>query len=246
MSRWTWGLSVAVIVSHLLGTVHAAPPLDLTKVGTPAALTAEAQDLLGEIEKGLESSDGYKMSEAGVKQAASLLAVVGQALAEHPEDSELKKAGPSIRQAAIKVARAKTYEEAQAGLKDLKPSVQGTVSPDVPVEFDWAKLSRMHPLMEQMNGRAAKFRRAARRPKDPEVDSRHVMAIALAAVATHADTHEVKKQEDLPAWHGFANELFTHMTEATAAVKAKDMEAAQKSFSAGMQTCQKCHDQFQD
>lgn len=224
----------------------AQAPLSLEAVGSPAAFIAEATEKADEIHKILESAETYKDGAAGLKQSASLVAVLGQALAEHPEDSSLKKAGPSIRAAAITLARAASYEEAQAAWPKLAAALKGEVSADVPAEFNWAKLSRMHPMMEEMNGRAAKFRRVIRRPKDPEVDSRHVMAIALGAIATHADTHEVKNPADLPQWHAWAAELHDHMAKSAAAVRAKDVETAKTHFTAGMETCQKCHDKFQD
>lgn len=226
--------------------VQAQAPLKIEAVGTPAALMAEAAEKADEIHQALATPEAYKEGAAQLKQGASLIAVIGQALAEHPEDSTLKAAGPSIRAAAITLARAGSYEDAQKAWPKLEGALKGEVSADVPAEFNWGKLSRMHPMMEEMNGRAAKFRRVLRRPKDPEADSRHVMAIALGAMATHADTHEVKDPNDLPQWHALAAQLHEHMAKAAAAVRSKDIETAKNEFTTGMDTCQKCHDKFQD
>jgi len=220
--------------------------LKLESVGSPAALIAEATEKADEISQALATPEAFKEGAPGVKQSASLVAVLGQALAEHPEDSALKQAGPSIRDAAIALARAASYEDAQTAWPKLAAALKGEVSADAAKEFNWAKLSRMHPMMEEMNARAAKFRRVLRRPKDPDADSRHVMAIALGAITTHADTHEVKDPNDLPQWHAWAEELYDHMAKSATAVRAKDTEAAKTHFNAGMETCQKCHDKFQD
>lgn len=230
----------------LLGTAFAEAPLKLDAVGTAASLIAEATEKVDELTKQLETAEAYKEAEGPVKQSASLVALIGQALAEHPEASTLKTSGPSIRDAAIKVARAGSYDDAKAAFPALQAALKGEVNPAAKAEFDWAKLTKMHPIMEEMNARATKFRRVLRRPKDPEADSRHVAAIALAAISSHADTHEVKDPADLPQWHAWATELYTHMTASAAAVRAKDIDKAKEHFNAGMETCTKCHDKFQD
>ncbi len=235
-----WMLAVAA------PACYADAPLKLAAVAAPASLIAEATEKVEEIGLGLESAESYKEATATVKQSASLVGIIGQALADHPESSPLKQAGPSIRDAAISVARAKTYEEAKAALPRLQSALKGEVNPEAKAEFEWAKLSKMHPMMEEMNARAAKFRRVLRRPKDPEADSRHVAAIALTAIATYADTHEVKNPEDLPLWRTLATELYTNMSESAAAVRAGETEKAKELFTAGMETCTKCHDKFQE
>jgi hypothetical protein len=224
----------------------AGAPLKLEALGSPAVWIAEATEKADELSKQLETAESYQEAVESVKQSASLVALIGQTLAEHPEESALKAAGPSIRDAAIKVARAGSFDDAKAGFGLLQSALKGEVNAEAKVEYDWAKITKMHPIMEEMNARAAKFRRVIRRPKDPEVDSRHVAAIALAAVSSHADTHEVKNAADLPQWHAWATELYDHMSASATAVRAKDMEKAKEHFNAGMETCTKCHDKFQD
>lgn len=220
-----------------------APPLKLDAVGSAVDLAAEAAAKGTEIETQLASADAYQEATDKVRQSASLLAVLGQALAEHPQDSPLKKSGPDLRDAAIVIARAKTYEDAKAALPKLQAALKGESS-GAAAEFNWAKLTRMHPAMEEMNQRSSQLRRVLRRPKDPAADSRHALAIAVLAVATHADTHEVKNPADTPKWHAFAAQLQQHFSDTAAKIQAKDTAAANTAFLAGMATCKECHEVF--
>lgn len=222
----------------------AQAPLKLDALGPAAALVAEAMDKGDEIGKSLASQQAYDETVHVLKPSASLLAVIGQALAEHPDDSPLKKSGPSIRSASMVIARAKTYAEAHAAWPKLEAALKGTPAEGDAVEFDWAKITKMHPIMEEMSGRGAKFRRLLRRPKDPQEDSRHLLAISVAAISTYADTHEVKNPADLPQWREWATELHTQMAKAAEAVRNKETDKARDFFNAGMDTCMKCHEKF--
>lgn len=220
-------------------------PAPLEKVISADDLVAEAAAKGAEIEPFLASAEAYMENVDKLRASAGLLAVIGQAAAEHPQASALKAAGPSLRDAASIVARSKTYDEAKAAWPAVQNALAGKATGQPAAEFDWAKLTKMHPAMEEMNTRSSQLRRLLRRPKDPAVDSRHASAIALLAVTTHADTHEVKKDSDLPQWRELATALQEHMSAAAAAIKAKDTMQATQRFTAGMETCTKCHDVFQ-
>lgn len=231
-----------------LGTVVAVAdlPVKLDEFAPAEDLVAEAQDRIKDLTGDLlKTEDSYKEHVDKVRQSASMLAVVSQAIAEHPAASDLKAAAPNLRDAAIVIARSKSFEDATKGVAQLHAAAKGEAT-GATVEFDWAKLTRMHPSMEEMNARATQMRRLLRRPKDPAADSRHLLAIAALALATHADTHEVKNPGDLPKWHAMSKELADHMAAAAKAVKAKDKDAASKHFAAGMETCNRCHEVFQE
>jgi hypothetical protein len=242
----TGWLVTGIIPLALTTALFAGAPIKVETVGSGPDLATEAAAKGEELAGYLASAEAYTENVDKLRPSASLLALIGQALAEHPEETKLKAAGPDIRDAAMKIARSKTYDEAQAAWPTLKAALDGQATGQAAAEFDWAKLTKMHPIMEEMNGRAAKFRRVLRRPKDPTEDSAHVMAIALAAISSHADTHEVKNPADLPEWHRLAAALHENMSQAAAAVRAKDTKKATELFNAGMQTCQQCHDKFQE
>lgn len=239
----SWG--GAILGMWLMGTaLSAAPPIPLDKVAPAEDLEAEAKALGPQLATWLASAEAYQENTDKLRQTASLLAVMGQALAEHPQASALKTTGPSIRQAAMTIARSKSYDEAKAAWPQLQQALAGEAAGEIPVEYDWAKLTRMHPAMEEMNQRASQLRRLLRRPKDPAADSRHATAIALLAVTAYADTHEVKNPADTPRWHEFAEALQKHMSASAAAIKAKQTAEANREFLAGMETCNKCHEVF--
>lgn len=236
------------LAALFLGTAFAIAelPVKLDEFAPVDDLVAEAQDRIKDLTGDLlKSEESYKEHGDKVRQAASMLAVVSQAIAEHPAASDLKAAAPNLRDAAIVIARSKSFEDATKGATQLQAAAKGEAK-GAPVEFNWAKLTRMHPSMEEMNARATQMRRLLRRPKDPAADSRHCLAIAALALATHADTHEVKNPGDLPKWHAFSQELADHMAAAARATKAKDKDAAAKHFAAGMETCNRCHEVFQE
>jgi len=225
-------------------SLHAGAPLPLDKVASADDLVAEALAKGAEIEGYLASAEAYQQNADKLRPSASLLAVVGQALSEHPQDSKLKAAGPSLREGAMALARSRSFEEAKAAWPTVQAALGGNATGQPPVEFDWAKLTKMHPSMEEMNSRASQLRRVLRRPKDPAVDSRHATAIALLAVATHADVHEVKNPADTPKWHAWSVALQERMSASAKAIQAKDTATANKEFIAGMDTCTQCHDAF--
>lgn len=235
----------AAVVLTVGTAAYAELPVKLDAIAPAADLVSEAQerikDLTGDL---LASEEAYKENADKVRQAASMLAVVSQAIAEHPEDSALKTAAPNLRDAAIVIARADSLSAAQQGVEKLQAAVKGEAT-GAPVAYDWAKLTKMHPSMEEMNARASAMRRLLKRPKDPQTDGRHIVAIALLALATDADTHEVKNEADLPKWRELSKELANHMALAAKAVKSKDKEGASKHFAAGMETCTRCHEIFQ-
>jgi hypothetical protein len=236
------------VVALTVGTAAAVAelPVKLDEFAPVEDLVAEANDRIADLTGDLlKTEESYKEHGDKIRQAASMLAVTAQAIAEHPSASELKAAAPNLRDAAIVIARSKTITDAGKGVEQLQAAVKGEAK-GAPVEYDWAKLTRMHPSMEEMNARATLMRRLLRRPKDPAADSRNCLAIATLALATHADTHEVKNPGDIPKWNAFPKDLADHMASAARAVKAKDKDAAAKHFAAGMETCNRCHEVFKD
>lgn len=248
---------VSVIASRLLqstmalacitgvSTVATAEsPIPIANVAPVSDLNAEAEALIATVGKTLESEEAYKKDAKVWKQGASLLAVVSQAIVEHPEASSLKSAAPSIRQGAIQVARSKTLAEAQAGHKMISEAVAGRLAADAKPEADWGKLTKMHPSMEEMNSRAAAVRRSLKRLRKPEEEARDATALALLAVATYADTHEVKNAADKPFWQELAGNFQKEMTETATAMRSKDLEKAKTVFAEGMKRCEACHEKF--
>lgn len=224
----------------------AAAPVKIAEIASVDDLNAEISAKLTEIADGFQSEQAFEQNGAQVRQAASVLAVLAQALADTDQSSGLKPAAPTLREAARKIAGTKDFKEAKAAFEQAKAAASGKAESAAPADYDWGKLAKMHPLMEELNGRSAKLRRELRRLRNPDEARRGAMTMALIAVATQADTHEVKQEQDLPEWRKHAQDLQQSMTELAAAIKAKDTAKANTVFVAGMETCKSCHEKFKD
>ena len=227
------------------GTVRAAAPIDLSKVASVDDLAAEAQAKLNELDEQLKDDATYeKAKEKSIGQAAGVLAVLGQALAEHPEKGQALAKGADLRDAALRIDRAGSREEAAAALADAKKAAAGQSAGAAAGQHEWNKLINMHRLMEEVNARNSKIRRVLRRPQDPREDSLHAMTLAVLALVIYADTHEVKNEGDLPAWREHSKAFQSNMTGAAAALKQNDTKKANGLFLEANKACNTCHEQF--
>ena len=232
------GLLVAVWAAN------AAPPLKITAdVASIADLTAESQALLTSIEQSLATEESYNGRREPLRRQAIQIAIFAQALAEHDGDSPEKRTAPGLRDSALGLARAMSFDEASQALPSVKAALAGQQRGTPTVEADWGKLARAGTLMHVMKERSEAIRRGLRRPKDPEVESRHATAIALMILVVHGDTHAVKSPVDKQAWQDICLELQGHMSLAAAAIKTRDNSAADH-FRLGMEACDKCHQKF--
>lgn len=210
---------------------------------------AAIDDLAAEIKAQIAKLDGFLESRAShaearetksIQQAAGVLACLAQATAEHKNKSEVKIAAPDLRDAAIAVRDSKSMGDAKAGLEKVKVA-QGGKASGAKVEHPWNKLCNLHRLMEEVKLRNYQLKRVIRRPKDPQQDSLHATTIAVLAIAAHADTHEVKKESEIPEWQGYAKDLRKSMVEVAAALKKKDTKTAKTLWVASAKVCTDCH-----
>jgi cytochrome c556 len=117
-------------------------------------------------------------------------------------------------------------------------------------EAEWNKLGKLGAVMKEVNARNGKLRRAVRKlpEKDEELaqTARDASVLAVLALVTHEDTHEVKNDADKPLWQQQSKDFQKEMTAAAAAFKAKDLAGAKKSFDAANKACNECHKKFRD
>jgi cytochrome c556 len=88
------------------------------------------------------------------------------------------------------------------------------------------------------------LQRALRRPKDPDKESRHATAVAIASLTTILDTHEVKEKDKLPEWDKLSRQMVEQLKQTADAVKSRKPMDAQARFKAARATCVECHRQF--
>ena len=240
------GLAVVGTVGAMLTvwSVYAAAPVKITpEVASVADLTAEAHTMLTSVEQMLASAESYNERHDQLKQQAVQIAIFAQALTEHEGESPLKKSAPSLRNAGLALARAKSYEEAGPVLPRLKEAMEGKISGTPAADAEWGTLARAATLMHTMKERSEAIRKGLRRPKDPDLESRNATAIALMILAVHGDTQAVKNAADKPVWQEMCLEVHGQMSLTAAAIKTRNSSAADH-FRLGMEACDKCHQKF--
>lgn len=237
------------VVALSLIPAFAAAPAEVASIASIEAIQFEVDSKIEVLTGALESAEKFEMlKEKDVWQAFSVLSVLGQAVAEHPQKADAPFSGPALRQAALQyyAGRGLTYEQAQAALAAVQEARQGGGATDAPVEFEWNKLTRMHPMMEEINARNAKLVGVFRRPRGRPEEAGHATTIALLALPMYADTHEVKNEADIPQWQEWAAEYREQMVAVAAALQEKDGTKAREHFDAANETCDACHEKFRD
>lgn len=235
---------LTICLCYFMSTIlQAAPPLPLEKVATAEQLVAEAEALGKDLHDCLATPDSYEEYGQKRKHATSMLMLVGQALAEHPQPSKLKAFGADLRDAAIKLNQTLDYASAQAAMPAIDAALSGQSTGKAIVDVEWSKLMRYRPAMDQMNQRLPALRRVMRRPKDPVADGRQMFAMALLALPMHADP-KVKTPAEILEWQAFTTSMVEHLSDATTKLRAKDFTAANDAFVTGMSNCNQCHERF--
>jgi len=237
-------LTLLLALGSFVDPTLAAPPRKIADIVTVDDLTLEISAKLAELEPWLATDDAFAENKKRIAQAASMLVVAAQALVEHEQESDLKPHAADLRDAGIQIARAEKQAAAAVGYAAAQAALAKTSPKTATAEYDWAKLVRQRPIMEETETRMQQLQRALRRSKDPAAESRLAAVIALASLPTIADTHEVKDPAQLPEWDRLAQLMVDQMTETATAIRNKDSLAAQASFKAARNTCVECHRQF--
>lgn len=227
--------------------VMADAPVAVTEEIAPIAdLELEISEQVERL-TGVLTEEKYEDAKDGeVRQAFGLLACIGQALAEHGKNESVKIQGPALRDAALQFKRKASLEDAQKALEAVKLAVAGQAEGDHAKEYPWNKLINMHPMMEEMNDRNSKILRVLRRPRGKAEEPIHATTWVVLGLAMHADTHEVKNDADIPKWHQFSDDFREAAIKLGEAIRAKDKDEGKKWFDKANESCDACHEIFQD
>lgn len=241
---------LSLSVSVVAVACFAAAPLKIKDVAPGADLVLEADAKIKALEEALSSADKYQEAKAGpLGRDASVLAALAQAIVESEEKPQWKASAADVRDGAIAISGAKSFEEAKKGLDAVKAAAGGAAAGAKP-EAEWNKLGKLGAVMKEVNARNGKLRRAVRKlpEKDDELaqTARDASVLAILALVTHEDTHEVKNDADKPLWQQQSKDFQKEMSAAAAAFKAKDAAGAKKAFDAANKACNDCHKKFRD
>lgn len=223
-------------------------PQKVTEIATVEDLVAESSskvELLGQL---TASADSFTKSleKKEVNQAAGVLACVAQAIVEHSDKAKAKFHAADLRDAAVALRSAKTFDEATKLFAAVKEAHTGKSAGTAKPEAAWNKLTSQGRMMEEVNSRSATIRRGLRRLAKPEETARDCSTLAILALAMEVDTHEVKDPAQLPLWKELSVKYRSEMIAMSKAVRAKDTAKATEHFAAANEACNKCHEQIRD
>lgn len=237
---------IASIVFILVGySVWAALPAKMSDVVSIADLEAEIAAKTIELESTLADKDKYQ-ELTGTRRSASLqLALLAEAVAQHDGESKLKASAKSIRDTAMSLASASSFDDANQKLAQLKNPTANNVSVASPTpEEEWAKLVRNRALMDLLREKSDQVRKSLRRIKDPEAESRNASTMAVIGVAIGAQAHSRKTAQEQMLWSDWSHNFQKQMTRTARAIRERDSAAVLEHFTAAQAACDLCHEQF--
>ncbi len=248
MRRFILTLSLLAVSALCLLPVWGEAPQKVVEIATLDDLVAEINAKVELLGQQLASADAFAktLEKKEVNQAAGVVACMAQAIAEHPDKAKAKFHAADVREAAVLLRAAKTFEDATKLFAALNDAHAGKSAGTAKSEAEWNKLTSQGRMMEEINGRSATIRRGLRRLQKPDETARDCTTLAILALAMEADTHEVKDPTQLPLWKELSVKYRLEMTAMAKAVRAKDTAKATEHFTAANEACNKCHEQIRD
>ncbi|MFN8856230.1 MAG: hypothetical protein ACK50P_11740, partial [Planctomycetaceae bacterium] len=157
---------LSLSVSVVAVACFAAAPVKIKDVASGADLVLEADAKIKALEEALASADKYQEAKAGpLGRDASVLAALSQAIVESEEKPQWKASAADVRDGAVAIVGAKSFEEAKKGLDAVKAAAGGTAAGAKP-EAEWNKLGTLGAVRKEVNARTGKVRRAVRKRPD--------------------------------------------------------------------------------
>ena len=250
LKRILFGLTLGVAGFSVLWPAFAAAPAKISDVAPVGDLVTEADAKIKTLEENLGSDQSYNQTKGStLPKDAGTLAVLAQAISESSEASPWKASAKDVRDGAIGIWSAKSYDDAKKGLEKVKAAHAGTAG-DAKPEHEWNKLAKLGSVMKEVNFQNGKLRSATRKkqmtPQEFDENARRASVLAVLALAAEEDTHEVKKQEETGEWKKFAKEFQTEMSATSAALHKGDLTAAAAGFKKANTACNECHAKFRE
>jgi hypothetical protein len=230
----------------LVWRVQAGAPVKVTGVVDINLAATEAKAKIEKLDALVadEAAFAKAVEDKVIAQDAGVLACLAQAISEHEKGKATGIAGPALRDAALSLVKAKKLADAQAALKTAHAALKGEGQGEA--EHPWNKLINMHRMMEEMNYRTSRLRRALRRPRKLQADAGHATVLVVLGLAMEADTHEVKNKEEIPIWNKMSREYSTDMSKLAKAMLEKKADIAKEIFKGSADSCKHCHEKFRN
>lgn len=212
---------------------------------------AAAEDLGKQLEgfvKGLEEAvadeAAYKDAESRVPKDANTVLLLALALGMHDSDNSYKAAAPGLVEAAKKLMAAKDYASAKAGADAVKAAMtsKGDASK---LSWDTAQDASLAALMQQVPLINAKLKRNIKQLKKKGDDARgQVAVIAVIGQGSMALAAKTSKPDQAADWYKHCAQMRDAAGAAGAGIQAKDEKAVEKAMKDMAQSCDDCHEIF--
>ena len=211
-------------------------------------LVVETDDRIEELDKLLKDNTSFeKGSELALPTAAGVLAVIGQAIARHPDRSKAGFSGTALRDAALKLAESGSLEDAQKALVGVQAARGGGGDGGAVDDAAWYDLIPSYELMEEINTRNSRLVRVSRRPRGKPEEAAHAAVIALLCYPMHAQGEDyVLDDADLPDYRGLVIKYQREVADLGRAVRAKNGAEVKRLLLASKETCDHCHKVYRD
>lgn len=248
MKRFCLTLGLVAFGASLIVPVFAAAPAKVAEIITIEELVAEAKERVAKLGESVANEEAFKkaLEEKSVGRDGGVLAVTAQAIAEHDKGKDSGVAGATLRDAGLALRKTKSFDEAKAAVTKAQGALSGKADPAAAADFNWAKLTGMHAMMDEIETKQQKVRRALAKPRDLPKSSQHAAVIALLSLAMEEDTHEVKKPDEIPQWKAMAKDYREVLAKTAAAMRANKPDDASKAFNGSAKICTDCHEKFRD
>lgn len=241
-------LSVFIASAVCLLPAWGEAPQKVVEIASVEDLVAEVNAKVELLGQQIASADAFAktVEKREVNQAAGVLACMAQAIVEHPDKAKAKFHAADLRDAAVLLRPAKTFDDAAKLFAAVKDAHAGKSAGTAKPEAEWNKLTGLGRMMEEINGRSANIRKGLRRLTKPDETARECATLAILALAMEIDTHEVKDPAQLPLWKELSVKYRSEMIAMSKAVRAKDTAKANEHFAAANAACNQCHEKIRD
>jgi hypothetical protein len=249
-STTAWILPIVVIValvSFAGGADVAAPPAP-PKISTfaPAGdLASQVKAYIDDLEQAVATEKDYKDNEGKVAKQSNTLILLALALGLHDSDNAYQAAAPALFKAAQKLAAAKDYASARAGVAAVKAAAEA--QPAAEPALKWEKIASLEQLMKQVplvNTKMKRHLKGSRFAKSAKETAGYSAVLAVIAQGAMADTSKAKGEDQVKQWYKFSGDMRDAAGAVNAGIHAQDQAATTKAMAKLAQSCDDCHEVF--
>jgi len=245
-ARWCGLAGLVAVVAVLSAGVALAA--DAPKVSTfaPAKdLVVQVDYYVERLENAVKDEAEYKDSTDKIFKDANTLAVLGLTVGLSDEDNKYKKAAPGLVKASQKLAAAKDFAAAKAGVAAVKEALSSSGDPS---SLKWEdKVASLPALMAQVplvNNRLKRNVGGIRFAKMAKENAGESATLAAIAQASMANADDVKQFGDAAKWNKFCADMRDAAGALNVAIQKKDKDAAGTVMKKLAKSCDDCHEVF--